>query len=69
MAKRPKPDVQIDSHFSHDERDRIAFDGSHGYVQGSSDGEYGHVTGFRYTLTSTGHKHKESAAGRLARGD
>lgn len=67
MAKRPKPDVQLDSHFSHDERERIAWDGSPGYVMGSSDGEYGHVSGFRQSITSTGHAHKESSLGRFAK--
>ena len=57
-SKRPKPDIHPDSVFSHDERERRAFDGSPGYVQSSADGEYGHVTGFRYGITSTGHAHK-----------
>lgn len=63
-----KPDVQLDSHFSHPERERIAFDGSEGYVMGSSDGEYGHVTGFRHTITSTGHRHKTSPVQERMRG-
>lgn len=76
MGKRPDkrpfseiahPDTQIDSHNVFAERERIAFDGSDGYVMGSADGEYGHVSGFRGTMSHTGHEHKESSLGRFAK--
>lgn len=34
------------------------------YVQSSADAEYGHITGFRYGITQTGHKHRASPVGR-----
>jgi hypothetical protein len=64
VPKKLKPDVQLDSHFSHPERERRAWDGSPGYVMGSADGEYGHVSGFRETMRDTGMRNTKSALGR-----
>ncbi len=67
MAKSNlKPDVQLDSHFSHPERERRGVYGG-SFVMGSADGEYGYVSGFRETFHDTGYRNKESALGRAAR--
>lgn len=57
----PNPDVQIDSHNVYPERIRK------GYVQGEADLEYGEVSGFRFGITSTGHRFKESPLGKKVR--
>lgn len=62
------PDTQLDSNNVFLERERVAWDGSDGYVMGSADGEYGHVSGFRGKITNTGHAHKKATGlGRLLR--
>jgi hypothetical protein len=40
-----------------------------GYVQGDADLEYGEVSGFRFGLEDTGHRHKRSALGRKVFGE
>jgi hypothetical protein len=57
----PQPDVQLDSNNVYPERIRK------GYVQGSSDHEYGEVDGFRFGITDTGMRHKQSKLGRRVR--
>ncbi len=42
----------------YDERKRA------GFVQGEADLEYGEVSGFRFGLETTGHRHERSALGR-----
>jgi hypothetical protein len=63
---RPKPNPQLDSIYAYEERERDGIDGV-SYVMGSADHGYGYVDGFRFGITSTGHKHKESALGKYAR--
>lgn len=55
------PNPQPDSVFKYEERER------EGFVQSDADLEYGQISGFRYGITSTGMRHKETALGRLAR--
>ncbi len=57
----PNPDVQIDSHNVYPERIRK------GFVQGDADLEYGMVSGFRFGITDTGMRHKQSKLGRRVR--
>ena len=41
-----------------------------GFVQGEADLEYGEVSGFRFTMETTGHRHERSGLGRkVFRGD
>lgn len=58
---KPKPNPQVDSQFAYEERERD------GFVMGAADRDYGYVDGFRYGITDTGHRHKESALGKYAR--
>jgi hypothetical protein len=60
MAKigKPSPRVTMNSPFGYEERKR------QGCVQGSSDLEYGMVSGFQYGLENTGNRTKLSSVGR-----
>lgn len=64
------PTPQLDSHYMYEERDSTAGPGSDqiNAVKGSADGEYGSVDGFRFGLTNTGMRHKQSTLGRKVRG-
>ncbi|MFZ1075388.1 MAG: hypothetical protein WAN50_03385 [Minisyncoccia bacterium] len=57
-----EPNTQLDSHYVYPERERK------GYVQSDADLEYGMVSGFRYGIESTGHRHKLSPLGHRVRG-
>lgn len=59
----PRPNVQIDSHYSYPERKR-----ANSSVMGEADLPYGGVSGFRYGLESTGNAHKKSSLGKKVRG-
>lgn len=56
-----KRDVQLDSHFSHEERIR------NGVVMGEADLEYGMVSGFRRGILQTGLRTKKSDVGKKVR--
>ena len=58
----PSPNPQLDSKFAYPERQRS------GYVQGESDLQYGEVSGFRFGLTTTGMRHKQSPLGKKVKG-